>query len=495
MTTRPEVLRLAHIIEGLAVPAGQLPPGVVPDVEIRSAVVDSRLVSPGALFIALPGERCDGHDFIGEAVQKGAAAVIAERAPDIRCTVLATGRLAAEPGGWEPGVPACFVVPDGLLALQQVAAFWRRQHDVRVMGITGSVGKTTSKEVIAAVLGQRYHTLKSEGNYNNEIGLPLTLLHLMARHEQVVLEMGMYDLGEIAQLAEISLPEVGVVTNVGPTHLERLGTMERIAEAKTELPRALPPAEEGGVAILNTDDPLVKAMAGETKARIFTYGLDPSADLWADDIQSEGLEGIRFCLHYGDESIHARLPMLGRHSVHTGLRAAAAGLVEGLAWEEIVAGLRDQSAQLRLVAVPGPGGSTILDDTYNSSPASCIAALTVLNEVAGLDLDRRKIAVLGDMYELGSYEEEAHKLVGRRARDIADLLVTVGRLGQTIGEEALRAGMPVGSVHSVESNAQATELLLTLIEPAPAGDVILVKGSRGLAMEEIVTALQQGRVP
>nr|NIV33779.1 UDP-N-acetylmuramoylalanyl-D-glutamyl-2, 6-diaminopimelate--D-alanyl-D-alanine ligase [Anaerolineae bacterium] len=271
MTTRPGVLEVKHIIEGLAVPAGRLPSGLVPDVEIRSAVIDSRLVSPGALFVALRGERCDGNDFVVEAIEKGAVAVIAERAPDTRCTVLATGELAASAAAdvavWEPGVPACFVVPDSLTALQQVAAYWRRQHDVRVVGITGSVGKTTSKEVIAAVLGQRFHTLKSEGNYNNEIGLPLTLLHLTAEHEQVVLEMGMYDLGEIAQLAEISLPQVGVVTNVGPTHLERLGTIERIAQAKTELPRALPPAEQGGVAVLNIDDPLVQAMAEETQAR------------------------------------------------------------------------------------------------------------------------------------------------------------------------------------------------------------------------------------
>jgi UDP-N-acetylmuramoyl-tripeptide--D-alanyl-D-alanine ligase len=495
MTTRPGVLEVKHIVEGLAVPAGRLPSGPVPDVEIRSATIDSRLVSPGALFVALRGERSDGNDFVVEAIEKGAVAIIAERAPDTRCTVLATGELAASQAVWEPGVPACFVVPDSLSALQQLAAYWRRQHDVRVVGITGSVGKTTSKEVIAAVLGQRYSILKSEGNYNNEIGLPLTLLHLTAKHEQVVLEMGMYDLGEIALLVEISLPQVGIVTNVGPTHLERLGTIERIAQAKAELPRALPPADQRGVAILNADDPLVQAMAEETQARVFTYGLDPSADLWADGIESEGLEGIRFRLHHGREAIHARLPMLGRHSVHTGLRAAAVGLVEGLAWAEILAGLRDQSAQIRLVAVPGPTGSTILDDTYNSSPASCIAALTVLNELTGSEQDRRKIAVLGDMYELGSYEEEAHKLVGRRARDVADLLVTVGPLGRTIGEEALRAGMSAGSVHSVETNAQATELLLTLIEPAPPGDVILVKGSRGLAMEEIVTALQLGRVP
>lgn len=270
--------------------------------------------------------------------------------------------------------------------------------------------------------------------------------------------------------------------------------MERIAQAKTELPKALPPVEEGGVAILNRDDPLVWDMVGETRARVFSYGLDPEADLWADEIESEGFEGVRFRLHHGKESIHARLPMLGRHSVHTALRAAAVGLVEGLSWGEIVAGMRDQSAQLRLVAVPGPAGSTILDDTYNSSPASCIAALTLLNELAGREHGGRKIAVLGDMYELGVHSYEAHKLVGRRARAVADLVVTVGRLGRTIGEEAVKAGMPEGSVYSVESNAEATELLLTLLESAPGGDVILVKGSRGLRMEEIVTALQRGRV-
>jgi UDP-N-acetylmuramoyl-tripeptide--D-alanyl-D-alanine ligase len=460
--------------------------------EIRSAVIDSRLASPGSLFVALRGERRDGHEFIAEAVDRGAVAVISEQVPEIPCVALFAADAPLAAGEWQPGVPTCFVVPDSLAALQQAAAFWRRQHDVRVIGITGSVGKTTSKEVVAAVLSQQYKTLKSKGNYNNEIGLPLTLLGLTAEHERVVLEMGMYDLGEIAQLAEISQPQVGVVTNVGPSHLERLGTMERIAQAKSELPRALPPAGQGGVAILNEDDPLVKAMAGETQAQVFTYGLSEEADLWADEIESEGLEGIRFRLHDGQESIHARLPMLGRHSVHTALRAAAVGLVEELSWGEIVAGLRDQSAQLRLVAVPGPGGSTILDDTYNSSPASCVAALTLLKELAGREHGGRKIAVLGDMYELGAYEEEAHKLVGRRAGDVVDLLVTVGELGQIIGREAVKAGMPSESVHVVDTNADAIEVLLGLIDDASGGDVILIKGSRGLAMEEIVTALQRG---
>jgi len=318
----------------------------------------------------------------------------------------------------------------------------------------------------------------------------LTLLHLTAAHERAVLEMGMYDVGEIAQLAYIARPQIGVVTNVLPIHLVRLGTIERITQAKAELPQALPPAVEGGAAILNADDERVRAMADQTRARVFTYGLDSSADLWADSIQSEGLEGIRFRFHFGRERIHAHVPMLGRHSVHTALRAAAVGLVEGLSWEEIIAGLRDQSAQLRLVAVPGPAGSIILDDTYNSSPSSCIAALNLLAE-----LDGRKIAVLGGMYELGRYEEEGHKIVGRRVRDVADLLITVGQLGHILGEEATKAGMAGDAVFPAETKAQAVDLLRGLIETGTGGDRVLVKGSRGLEMEEIVTALNRSARP
>jgi UDP-N-acetylmuramoyl-tripeptide--D-alanyl-D-alanine ligase len=482
MTPRPNMLTLTELIAGVA---GTRPPAhAVPPIAIPRAVIDSRLAVPGCLFVALRGEHHDGHAFIPEAIAKGAAAIIAEKGPAAGiCDILDTRIKLPASGDWALGTPLCLIVPDSLAALQRAAAHWRRQHDVRVIGITGSVGKTTSKEVIAAVICQRYHTLKSEGNYNNEIGLPLTLLHLTNAHQRVVLEMGMYDLGEIAHLANIGLPQVGVVTNVGPTHLKRLGSIERIAQAKAELPQALPPASEGGVAILNADDNWVRAMADQTQARIFTYGLTPGADLWADDIESEGLEGIHFRFHQGQETIYAQVPMLGRHSVHTALCAAAVGLVEGLSWGEIMAGLRDQSTQLRLMAVPGPEGSTILDDTYNASPASSIAALNLLEE-----LDGRKVAVLGDMYELGSYEQEGHEIVGRRARDMADVLIAVGPLGRTIGEEALRAGMAPKAVHLVETNAQAIDLLQTLIE---AGDIVLVKGSRGMEMEEIVSALTQ----
>jgi UDP-N-acetylmuramoyl-tripeptide--D-alanyl-D-alanine ligase len=513
MDTRPAELTLEHLLCGLGIPERTLSLGALGRLPIKSAAIDSRLASPGCLFIALHGERHDGHQFIADAVSRGAVAILAESKPELPCTLVwvgddgptGGGRVLAEleearvaraegmqVGGRRSDLPVCLVVPDTLRALHRIAAYWRRQHDVHVIGVTGSVGKTTCKEVIAMVLSQRYPTLKTEGNYNNEIGLPLSLLHLRAHHERVVLEMGMYDLGEIAQLAEISLPRVGVLTNVGPTHLERLGTIERIAQAKAELPQALPPASEGGVAVFNADDDWVMGMVGQTQARVFTYGLNSGADLWADEIESEGLEGIYFRFHYGNESIRTRVPLLGRHSVHTALCGAAVGLVEGLAWEEIVEGLHDRSSQLRLVAVRGPHGSTILDDTYNASPASTIAALNLLQELKLGNNGGRTIAVLGDMYELGVYEEEGHKLVGRRARDVADILVTVGTLGRMIGLEALKVGMPKASVYMVETNAEAIDLVRSLIRPSVGGDKILVKGSRGMAMEEIVVALHGG---
>ena len=487
----PDTLSVSDLIAALAATNAEEPIGSPPAIAIHSAVIDSRLATPGCLFIALRGEQQDGHDFIPEALARGAVAVIAERVPaGTTCRVVDTSTPDAVHGR-DVDTPTCIIVRNSLEGLQQAAAYWRRKHDITVIGITGSIGKTTSKEVIAAVLSQRFRTLKSEGNYNNEIGLPLTLLHLTDSHQRVVLEMGMYDVGEIALLAKIALPRIGVVTNVGPSHLSRLGSIERIAQAKAELPQALPPAGEGGVAILNADDERVRAMSGQTRARVFTYGLSQTADLWASDIESEGLEGIYFRFHHGREVVHARVPMLGRHSVHTALRAAAVGLVEGLGWEEIMHGLRDQDAQVRLVAVSGPAGSTILDDTYNSSPASCIAALNMLDEIGNRGTGKRKIAVLGDMYELGSYEEEAHQLVGRRAREVADVLVTVGELGQLIGEEALNSGMDATGVYMVLTNCQAVDLLHSLLEAGPGRDVILVKGSRGMQMEEIVSALQE----
>ncbi|NLE99638.1 MAG: UDP-N-acetylmuramoyl-tripeptide--D-alanyl-D-alanine ligase, partial [Anaerolineales bacterium] len=275
-------------------------------------------------------------------------------------------------------------------------------------------------------------------------------------------------------------PHVGLVTVIAPVHLERAKTIERIVEAKSELLAALPAAPEG-IAILNYDDERVREMAKATRARLFYYGLSPQADLWADQIEGLGLQGIRLQLHYGEETLSVKIPLLGRHSVHTALGAAVVGLAEGLTWQEIIEGLRGPSAQLRLVAVPGPRGSTILDDTYNASPTSTIAALNLLSE-----LDGRKIAVLGDMAELGAYERDGHEVVGMRALDVADVLITVGPLGRIIGETALRWGMPAERVHLLNTNAEAVELLKRLVDEH---DIILVKGSRVLQMEDIVSAL------
>ncbi len=507
-------LRLGTVWQGLVGSAEGCPPELR-DEPITAVVVDSREAHPGALFVALRGERSDGHLYIGDAFDRGALAVIADArgiaAAGLRteeCYLVETTSGAVRPPAAGPQQPrVIFLTGDSLAGLQELAGHWRARLPAVAVGITGSVGKTTTKEIVANVLEQRYVTLRSEGNLNNEIGLPLTLLRLTPAHERVVLEMGMYAQGEIARLCELARPKIGVVTNVGPTHLERLGSIEAIFQAKAELVRALPAAEECGVAILNADDARVRAMGGLTAARVFTYGLQSGCDLWADEIGSQGLDGIRFRLHYGREVLHLHLPMLGRHSVHTALRAAAVGLVEGLTWTEIITGLREVRGQLRLMVVPGLRDTTLIDDTYNASPASMLAALNLLEDLLrqpNANKARpgplRGVVVLGDMFELGAYEEEGHRLVGARAAEVlraasggqgaTGKLIAVGRRARWIAEEALAGGLPPADVYTVETNADAVALLQGLMRP---GDVLLVKGSRAAAMEAIVDALSRPR--
>jgi len=476
------MLTLADLFESLT----STRPERAQRIAIPQVVIDSRQVQAGSLFVALKGEARDGHEFIQDALERGAAVVIAEvRAqgrglgPNVHLIDIISPSVAGLQPSPQPLVPIVFIVPSSLRALQRLAAFWRRKFPkCQAIGVTGSVGKSSTKELIAAVLQRRFNTLKSEANLNNEIGLPLTVLQLNETHQRAVLEMGMYALGEIRTLCEIAQPRIGVVTNVGPVHLERLGTIERIAQAKSELVEALP---ADGVAILNGDDPRVIAMKGKARAHIFCYGLDTRCDLWADEIESFGLEGIAFVLHRDKEHLHVRLPLLGRHSVHTALAAASVGLAEGLSWDEILRGLKDVSAQLRLIAVPAEKGATILDDTYNASPASSLAALNLLAELSG-----RKVAVLGDMFELGEYEEKGHQVVGGRAAQVVDVLIAVGARGKWIGEAARDAGLSAKNIFFADSNAQAIEILRQVIR---TGDVILVKGSRGAKMEEIVNAV------
>jgi UDP-N-acetylmuramoyl-tripeptide--D-alanyl-D-alanine ligase len=293
--------------------------------------------------------------------------------------------------------------------------------------------------------------------------------------------MGFYVPGEIAFLCEISRPEIGVVTNIGTVHAERAGSQEAIARGKAELVEALPPAPQG-VAVLNYDDPWVKPMAGKTKARVFFYGLDSAADLWADEVEGLGLEGIRFRLHYQNEVLHVRIPLIGQHSVHTALRAAAVGLVDGLTWQEILDGLHHGHTQLRLVAVRSQSGALLLDDTYNASPESMLAALNLLDE-----LDGDKVAVLGDMLELGPYEKQGHELVGVRAAEIANRLVTVGTRAHMIAASARKAGLKSAAITEFDTLDEAVaELQKTLKDT----DVVLIKGSNGIHMDRIVAALE-----
>jgi UDP-N-acetylmuramoyl-tripeptide--D-alanyl-D-alanine ligase len=448
---------------------------------IPEAAVDSRQVIPGGMFIALPGEKVDGHDFVKTAFERGASlALIQSKLKDELPVIdLSSGKLPAPLA--IPESPFCIRVNNGLKTLQETARIVRSHSKVKVIGITGSVGKSTTKEVVTEVLAQRFHTLKNPGNLNNEIGLPLTLLKLGLGHERAVLEMGFYVPGEIKFLCELSKPEIGVVTNIGTVHAERAGSQKTIARGKAELVKALPPAPQG-VAILNRDDPWVVGMAEQTRARVLFYGLDPQADIWADEIVSLGLEGITFRLHYRSEILHLKVPLIGRHSVHTALRAIAVGLAENLTWHEIISGLTSDQPQLRLVAVHTASGALVLDDTYNASPESTLAALNLLE-----DLDGRKIAVLGDMLELGQYERRGHEMVGSRAAEIADILVTLGERGRIIAKAALQTGLKKECVSSFDTTDQVIDYLRKILK---AMDSVLVKGSHGMHMERIVAALE-----
>jgi UDP-N-acetylmuramoyl-tripeptide--D-alanyl-D-alanine ligase len=451
---------------------------------ITDAVIDSRQTIPGCLFVALPGEKVDGHDFVADAFQRGAAVALVEKAvPGFDTVDLRSGTFeqTALPGAdRKKPLHLCLRVPDSLKALQTAAAVWRsRLNDLRVIGITGSVGKSTTKELTANVLAMRYSTLANESNLNNEIGLPLTVLKVTEAHRRVVLEMGLYVPGDIAFLCGIARPQVGVITMIGPVHLERAGSLAAIVDGKAELVESLP---EDGTAILNFDDERVRTMAARTKAKVFTYGLDPEADLWSENIEGLGLEGVSFDMHYAGETLHVHLPLLGQHSVHTAMRASAVGLVEGMNWQEILGGLLTPSTQLRLVAVTGPGGSLLIDDTYNASPDSMIAALNLLGELEG-----RKIAVLGDMLELGELEETGHRMVGARAVDVVDFLMAVGEKSRWIAEEAHLQGLSSAKIALFADAKEAGEYLKKAVG---AGDVVLVKGSRALHLDEIVLSLE-----
>ncbi len=449
---------------------------------ITEAVIDSRKAIPGSLFIALPGERSDGHDFVKNAFENGAVIALIQKDIGTEFRILDLRGSQSNQEISIPQAPFCILVDDSLKSLQDIARYWRQKLSTRIIAITGSVGKSSTKELTAEVLSRKFHTYKNPGNYNNEIGLPLTILNLGQGYERLILEMGFYYPGEIRFLCGIAKPDVGIVTNIGTVHAERAGSQEAIAQGKAELIEALNPSPDG-IAILNYDDPYVKAMASKTKACVIFYGLDSRADVWANEIQGQGLKGIRFRMHFKGDSMVLEVPMLGRHSVQTILRASAAGCAEGMSMHEVAEALTASNTQLRLVAVQTKSGALILDDTYNATPESTVAALDLLDELKG-----QKIAVLGDMLELGQYEQAGHEVVGHRAAEVVNHLIAVGPRGHTIAETAKLNGLPPTAVTWVADALQAAEVLKYNLK---AGDVVLIKGSHGLRMDRISPILEE----
>ena len=432
---------------------------------VRGAAVDSREVVTDNLFVALPGERTDGHRFVSDAVAAGAAAVLVARrpepalAPDANVTVVE--------------------VDDTLRGLQAIAAAWRTRFDPLVVGVTGSIAKTSAKEAIATVLASALVTLKNEGNQNNEIGLPLTVLRLRPDHQAAVLEMGMYVGGEIAHLAAIARPEIGVVTAVQPVHLSRIGSIEAVERAKGELIEALPP---DGVAVLNADDERVRRMASRTSARAIKYGFADDADVRAEAIESAGLDGMRFSLVAAGARRDVAIPTLGRLAVHNALAAAAVGLAAGLDAGSVVAALSHGWSAPHRGAIVRAGGVTIIDDAYNASPASVEAALELLGGLPG-----RRIAVLGEMLELGAEHESGHERVGVAAAEVVDRLVVIGEGATGIAGGARKAGLTADQVAVAGDRREALARLVATLAP---GDVVLVKASRGIALDLLVEDLR-----
>ncbi len=445
---------------------------------VTGGCIDSRLATNGNLFVALRGESTDGHLYVDQALDSGAVLALVDHKIKSAYPVF---NLSDRPDRLRKP-PFSVLVPNTLEALQTIASWWRAQIDIPVIGITGSVGKSSTKETMAALLGFKFRVLKNKGNMNNEIGLPLTLLSLHESHQAAVLEMGFYVPGEIDLLCKIAKPRIGVVTNIGTVHAERAGDIETIAMGKSELVQALPAGPEG-LAVLNNDDPRVRAMAAHTSARVLTYGFTPEADLWADEILSTGLSGIRFNAHHEGHSHTIVSELLGKHSVYILLSAIAVALELGFTWDEIEQAVRSQEIVQRVRIFTSHTGALIVDDSYNASPASTVAALELLDELEG-----RKVAVLGDMLELGRYETEGHEQVGRKAAKVAKKIILVGPISMLTRDVILDTGFPEEDVRWFANSEEAAHYLQSDLK---AGQTVLVKGSHGMRMDKIIAALEE----
>jgi len=429
--------------------------------DLDGVSIDSRTIEPGQVFFAIAGPRFDGHDFLVEAAARGALAAVVHRE-------------ATAP----PALPLVRVA-DTTRALGDLARHVRLAVDLPVVGITGSVGKTTTKEMTAALLATRGPVLKTEGNLNNEYGLPLTLLRLRAEHTAAVLELGMSAPGELLALSRIARPDVAVITKVAPVHLEFFPSLDAIAEAKAEVLDGLP---EGGVAVLNGDDARVRLMGEARRHRIVWFGRDRRYDVSAESWRGTPL-GMRFDLRVGGKTVEVALPLPGPHFVSNFLAAAAVAHVQGIAPEVMAEAALHMTAARHRGEVRRLGeGITLLDDCYNSSPDALEAAVVALGMATG----RRRVAVLGDMLELGPIGPALHRERGSALPGRVDVVAAVGTLAKELLEGARTGGLPATSLYHFPDSAAAAAAMGSIVEP---GDAVLVKGSRGVRLEVVVDAL------
>ena len=444
--------------------------GLDPLARLAGISIDSRSVHPGELFIAIHGPRHDGHDHVAGALERGALAAM-----------VAASKLAQVPDAFRA---KCIVVDDTFVALKQLARGVREAWGGKIAGVTGSVGKTTTKEILAALLGARFCVLKSEGNFNNEYGLPLTLFRLEETHEAAVLEMGMSRRGELSRLAEIARPDVGVVTRVSPAHLEFFSSLDEIALAKRELIEGL--NGKDSTAVLNADDPRVVAFGAFAPGRVLTYGIEQPAFFTAENIEDRGALGTTFDYVSPEGRVRLELALPGRHVIANALASLAAASVWGIGITEA----RTVLPKLRPPAMRGEllqfsNGAALINDSYNSSPAALHAMTALLAATPGF---RRRVLAAGEMRELGAASAELHREAGAVAagtRSIDAIVGVEGDAAQLI-EGAAGAGMPRDRLKFFSSSSDAAQFLEKEFQP---GDLLLVKGSRGVKMERIVEAL------
>jgi UDP-N-acetylmuramoyl-tripeptide--D-alanyl-D-alanine ligase len=444
---------------------------------IRGISSDSRSIRRGDLFVALKGDRFDGHDFVPAVLAQGAAGAIVHdeyRLPQGKGTGVKTS------GRTEPFI---FGVRDPLFAYQQLATHHRSRFEIPVVAVTGSNGKTTTKEMVASVLAQRWRTLKTEGNFNNRIGVPHTLFRLSARHQAAVIEMGVDQQGQTRRLCEIARPTIGIITNIGPDHLEFFGSMEGSAQAKAEL---LDHLSENGTAILNADDPYFDYLAARAQCRVVSFGLSEKADVRATHVSSDARHGTNFRLLLPGKSRHTlvTIKVHGAHNVANALAAAAVGFALNFSGAMIAQGLAKFRPATMRSQVVTHHGVQVINDCYNANPASMKAALQLLAQWSPA---RERVAVLGDMLELGRDTQQMHRDVGRFLAALnLSRLIACGTLGREIAEGAREAGMSRFAIVDVPDAGAAAELLRTLVRQ---GDVVLVKASRGMKMEQVVHLL------